>query len=46
MDRDASEDARDNANVAPIVRMKRGVAPSVGEQQLQALLTRSAQAHP
>ena len=40
------EDARDNAYVAPIVRMKPGVGPRVGEQQMQALLTRSAQAHP
>jgi putative ABC transport system permease protein len=40
------EDARDNTNVAPIFRMKRGIGPRVGEQQLQALLTRSAQSHP
>ncbi len=40
------EDPRDNTYVAPIVRMKPGVASGVGEQQLQALFTRSAQAHP
>jgi predicted permease len=40
------EDPRDNTNVGPIVRMKPGVAPRVGEEQLQALFTRVAQAHP
>jgi putative ABC transport system permease protein len=40
------EDPRANDNVAAIVRMKPGVAPRVGEEQLQAMWTRSAQAHP